>query len=92
VCSAIYYNQKHSVGPTLKEGDKAYLLRKNIVTKRLSDKLDHKKLGPFKIAKIKSLVNYCLKLPKTIKIYPVFYVSLLKPAPLGSPPAPKTEV
>jgi hypothetical protein len=80
------------VGPTLKEGDKVYLLRKNIATKQLSDKLDHKKLGLFKIAKIKSLVNYCLKLPKTIKIHPVFYVSLLKPAPLGSPLAPKTEV
>jgi hypothetical protein len=80
------------VGPTLKEGDKVYLLRKNIATKRLSDKLDHKKLGPFEIAKIKSLVNYCLKLLKTIKIHPVFYVSLLKPAPPGSLLALKTEV
>jgi hypothetical protein len=80
------------VGPTLKEGDKVYLLRKNIATKRPSDKLDHKKLGLFKIAKIKSLVNYRLKLPKIIKIHPVFYMSLLKPAPLGSPLAPKTEV
>jgi hypothetical protein len=88
----MYYNQKHSVGPTLKEGDKVYLLQKNIATKRLSNKLDHKKLGLFKIVKIKSLVNYCLKLPKTIKIHPVFYVSLLKPAPLGSLPTPKTEV
>jgi hypothetical protein len=88
----MYYNQKHSVGPTLKEGDKVYLLRKNIATKRPSDKLDHKKLGLFKIAKIKSLVNYRLKLPKTIKIHPVFYVSLLKPAPPGSLLAPKTEV
>jgi hypothetical protein len=88
----MYYNQKHSVGPTLKEGDKVYLLRKNIATKRLSDKLDHKKLGPFKITEIKSLVNYRLKLPKTIKIHPVFYVSLLELAPLGSLLAPKTEV
>jgi hypothetical protein len=80
------------VGPTLKEGEKVYLLRKNIAIKRLSDKLDHKKLGLFKIAKIKSLVNYRLKLPKTIKIHPVFYVSLLEPAPLGSLLAPKTEV
>jgi hypothetical protein len=80
------------VGPTLKEGDKVYLLRKNIATKRLSDKLDHKKLGPFKIAKIKSLVNYRLKLLKTIKIHLVFYVSLLKPAPPGSLLALKTEV
>jgi hypothetical protein len=88
----MYYNRKHSVGPTLKEGDKVYLLRKNIATKRPSDKLDHKKLGPFEIAKIKSLVNYRLKLPKTIKIHPVFYMSLLKPAPLGSLLALKTEV
>jgi hypothetical protein len=80
------------VGPTLKEGDKVYLLQKNIATKRLSDKLDHKKLGLFKIIEIKSLVNYRLKLPRTIKIHPVFYVSLLKPAPLGSLLALKTEV
>ena len=88
----MYYNQKYSVGPMLKEGDKVYLLRKNIVTKRLSDKLDYKKLGLFKIIEIKGLVNYRLKLPKTIKIHPIFYVSLLKPAPLGSLLALKIEV
>ena len=90
--SAMYYNQKHSVGPTLKEGDKVYLLRKNIVIKRPSDKLDHKKLRPFEITKKKGPVNYRLKLLKTIRIHPVFYVSLLEPAPLGAPLAPKTEV
>ena len=62
----MYYNRKHSIGPTLKEGDKVYLLRKNIATKRPSDKLDHKKLRPFEITKKKGLVNYRLKLPKTI--------------------------
>ena len=76
----------------LKKGDKVYLLRKNIATKQLSDKLDHKKLGLFKITEIKSLVNYHLKLLKTIKIHPVFYMSLLKLAPLGSLLALKTEV
>ena len=30
--SATYYNKKHSMGPTLKEGEKVYLLRKNIKT------------------------------------------------------------
>ena len=55
---AIYYNSKRSVGVTLKEGDKVYLLRKNIVTKRLSYKLDYKKLGLFRIIKIKGLVNF----------------------------------
>jgi hypothetical protein len=80
------------VEPTLKGGDKVYFLQKNIATKQPSNKLDHKKLGLFEITEIKSLVNYCLKLPKTIKIHPVFYVSLLKLAPLGSPLALKTEV
>ena len=28
--SIIYYNKKHSVGPILKEGEKVYLLRKNV--------------------------------------------------------------
>ena len=80
------------MGLSLKEGDKVYLLRKNVVIKRLSDKLDHKKLRLFKITEIKSLVNYYLKLLKTIKIHLVFYISLLELAPLGSPLAPKTEV
>jgi hypothetical protein len=80
------------VGPTLKKGDKVYLLRKNVATKRPSDKLDHKKLRPFEITEVKGPVNYRLKLPKTIKIHPTFYISLLKLAPPGSPPAPKTEV
>ena len=90
--SAMYYNKKHSMGPTLKKGNKVYLLRKNVATKRPSDKLDHKKLGPFQIDKKIGPVNYRLKLPATMQIHPVFHVSLLEPAPPGSPPAPKTEV
>src|SRR5271163_3430969 len=49
--SVIYYDKKHSIGPTLKEGDKVYLLQKNIKTKQPSNKLDHKKLGLFIINK-----------------------------------------
>ena len=56
-----------------------YLLRKNIKTKRLSDKLDHKKLGPFRIRRIHGLVTVELDLPKTMKIYPIFHKSLLEP-------------
>ena len=69
-----------------------YLLRKNVVTKRPSDKLDHKKLRPFEIIEVKGLVNYRLKLLKTIKIHLTFYIYLLELAPPGSPLAPKTEV
>jgi hypothetical protein len=90
--AAIYYNKKRSVEPELKKGDRVYLLRKNVQTKRPSTKLDHKKLGPFEIDEKTSEVNYRLKLPKTMEIHPVFHVSLLEPAPSGAPPAPVTEV
>jgi len=77
---------------TLKEGDKVYLLYRNIKTKRPSDKLDHKKLGSFRIERVLGPVNYKLTLSKTMNIYPVFHISLLEPAPPGAPAAPVTEI
>lgn len=90
--NASYYNAKRSQEPTLKQGDKVYLVRKNIETKRPSNKLDHKKLGPFKIKRVRGPLNYELALPKTVNIHPVFHISLLEPAPPGAPPAPITEI
>jgi len=68
---------------TLKKGDKIYLIRRNIKTKRLSNKLNHKKIRLYKIKKVKSLVNYKLILLSNINIYPVFYISLLELILLG---------
>ena len=68
------------------------MLRRNIETKRPSNKLDHRKLGPFKIDKVIGTVNYRLKLPDTMNIHPVFHISLLEPAPPGAPKAPLTEI
>ena len=76
-----YYNRRHQEAPTFKEGDKIYLLRKNIRTRRPNNKLDFKKIGPFEINKQIRKVNYRLKLPDTIKILPIFHISLLEPAP-----------
>jgi hypothetical protein len=78
-------NKKRLEGPDLRKGDKVYLWRRNIRTKRLSNKLDFLKLEAFEIEDKKGLVNYKLKLPKGLRIYPVFYVSLLK---LVHPDAP----
>jgi hypothetical protein len=83
---AKYYNTRRMKGPSLKEGDKAYLLRKNITTKRPSDKLDFKKLGPFIISRKISENNYELSLPKTMRIHPIFHISLLEPAPKSAQP------
>ena len=58
-----------------------YLYRINIKIKRPSDKLDHTKLGPFKIKEKLGLVTYELELPKGMRIHPVFYISLLESAP-----------
>ncbi len=54
----LYYNIYYNIKLTLKEEDKVYLIYKNIKTKRLSNKLDNKKLSLFKINKVIRLVNY----------------------------------
>ena len=41
------------------------------------------KLRLYEIIEVKGLVNYKLKLLKTINIYPVFYISLLELISLG---------
>jgi len=47
--------------------------------------LDYIKVGPFLIEEQKGLVNYRLRLPKDVKIYPVFYILLLE---LADPETP----
>jgi hypothetical protein len=79
-----YANRKRSEGPDLKKGDLVYLLRRNIKTKRPCDKLDYTKLGPYRIKEKLGPVTYQLILPQTMRIHPVFHVSLLEPAPKGT--------
>jgi hypothetical protein len=76
---AISANKKRSEGPDLQEGDMVYLIRRNIKTQRPSTKLDHTKLGPFKIKTKKSRVTFELELPASMGIHPVFHISLLEP-------------
>jgi len=83
--NAHYYNTHRLEGPRLKEGDKVYLSRRNIKTTRPSDKLDYKRIGPFEIEAKIGEVNYRLKLPKHMRIHPVFHVALLEPAPHNAP-------
>ena len=73
-----YYNLKVSKGPDLKGGNKVWLLYKNILSRQLSKKLNYVKLGPFKIKKKITEVNYKLDLLTKIKIYLVQYIVMLK--------------
>jgi len=75
--------QRHKdskTAPQLKEGDKVYLLTKNLKTRRGTKKLDHVKVGPFLVDEQRGKASYKLRLPKDARIHPVFHISLLEPA------------
>ncbi len=72
-------DRQHKDHPNFKVGDKVWFFRKNIATTRPCAKLDYKRLGPFKIAKLVGLVACQLELPPQFKIHNVFHVSLLEP-------------
>ena len=74
-------NKQRIEGPTFKKGDKVFLSRQNLKTKRPSRKLDNLRLGPFEILEKKGPVNYKLRLPPGMRIHPVFHKKLLEPAP-----------
>ena len=77
---ATYFNRHRSPAPTFSPGDLVWLLRRNIKTTRPSDKLDYRKIGPFKILHRYGTRSYHLALPKTFsRLHPVFDVSLLEP-------------
>ncbi len=65
--------------PNISVGNKVWLLRRNLKTRRPSDKLDYRRLGPFRVSKQVNEVAYRLDLPSNMKIHPVFHVSLLEP-------------
>ena len=75
---AKYANKHKSQKPSQKEGDKVYLLQKNIKTKQLSSKLDYKIIRLYKIKKKVLNINYKLELLKGSRIHFIFYVLLLK--------------
>ena len=82
---AHYYNKKRSTEPILGEGDKVFLIRRNIKSRRPNQKLDHVKLGPFKIKKKLGKLNYEVELPDQFGIHPVFHIAMLEPAPKDMP-------
>ena len=83
--SALYVNKRKDRDPTLKEGNKVYLLRRNIKTKRSSNKLDHIKLESFRILEAKESINFKLNLSALMRIRSIFHIFLLKSAHPDAP-------
>ncbi|KAI1673224.1 hypothetical protein L13192_04083 [Pyrenophora tritici-repentis] len=73
-----YTNQKRLPALAYEVGDEVWLDARNIRTQRASKKLDWKNLGPYRVVRKISSQAYRLDLPATMKIHPVFYVSLLR--------------
>jgi len=86
--TTITANKKRSEGPDFLEGEMVYVNTKNIKTQRPSKKLDHTKIGPYKILEKLGPVSYELQLPGGMNIHPVFHKSLLEKAPPGARPGP----
>ncbi len=70
---------KHQIDISYIVGDKVWLSTRNITTDQPFKKLDHKKLGLFKVIRNKR-VSIELQLPQSMKIYNVFHSNLLRKA------------
>ena len=70
---------RHRLPHNFQEGDLVWLLRRHVRTTRPCDKLDHQRLGPFKISTKINDVAFRLDLPPTLRLHPVFHCSLLEP-------------
>jgi Integrase core domain/Chromo (CHRromatin Organisation MOdifier) domain len=88
-------DRHRATAPRFAVGDLVWLRSPNIRTERPSRKLDYRRLGPFPIRRVISSHAYELELPISMRVHPVFSVSLLDPAaadPLpgqqNSPPPP----
>ena len=72
---AKYYNQRRTPALEYQPGDKVYLDASDIHTTRPSQKLSHRRLGPFPVVKKVRNGAYCLQLPPSMsRLHPVFNV------------------
>ena len=85
-------NRRRRPAPDLVPGQKVWLLRRHVQTTRPSSKLDVRRLGPFDIIEKVGLSDFRLELPPSMKIHPVFHISLLEPHVANTFPGRVVEV
>lgn len=73
-------NRHRTPSQAYEVGDRVLLSAKNIRRAREARKLDWKRIGLYTIEKVISPYAYCLKLPDSVHLHPVFHVSLLDQA------------
>jgi Chromo (CHRromatin Organisation MOdifier) domain len=88
----MYYNKSKLERPRFGKRNLIYLLRRNIKIIKPSDKLNHKKLDPFKVKRNIKDISYELYLSLTMRIHSIFHISLLEPADLNTPTGPAPEI
>jgi len=87
-----YYDRRRTPAPVFNPGDKVFLDASDIRTTRPSQKLSHRRLGPFVVEHKIGPMAYCLKLSHRMKqLHPVFNVVKLTLAPDDPIPGRKTE-
>ena len=72
-----YYADSKRREVVFKVGNLVWLSTSNLKSTRPSKKLDYRRIGPFEIVEKINDAAYKLKLPQSMRIHPVFHVSLL---------------
>jgi hypothetical protein len=74
------FNRHTADMPDIQPGQLVWLLRRNIKTTRPTAKLDHRRLGPYRVIRPIGSRAFLLQLPPYLsRLHPVFHVSLLEP-------------
>jgi transposase InsO family protein len=93
-----YYNRRRSPAPEYKPGDMVWLDATDLPTSRPSQKLAHRRWGPYKVERKIGPASYRLALPPPLRrlhpVFPVIKLSLAAPDPIpgrrSDPPPPAT--
>ena len=73
-------HRRRCPAPVFRPGVWVWLDARNIAIRRPSKKLDHRRLGPYEVIETVGPNAARLRLPETVRLHPVFHVSLLQRA------------